>query len=309
LISRRTAIAIAKAYTKRFSRADSGRDGPTVFRESLYDFLFENNFQAWFCNSVKRLNYPRELKEWAMRLHTGETFVDSTPNWDWKARAKIGQDYLKEMSKAYLNWFHTEGVNSWRGKDYESYANEVQRSLELDGYVYKNSEIMSSESDVLNVEEETEVLHSLYTSMGLARRDEAFQFLELSETHYVANRWEDCIANARKFFELTMQECADKHSIHITSAPLSMKTKERPVEIRDYLESVDLLEKKEREFVDKCYGFLSHTGSHPYMAKHDQARLLRQIALTVSQFVMLRTDGATKAHNKPIDRNRESDAS
>jgi hypothetical protein len=294
LISRRTAIAIANAYTKEFAGI-SKRDGSKVFCESLYDFLFENNFEAWFCNCVKRLNHPRDLKEWAMRLHTGETFADSTPSWDWKARAKLGQVYLKEMSKAYLNWFHTEGVNSWRQKECEPYANDLQRSLELDGYVYKNNEIMSSESDVLNVDEETGVLHSLYTSMGLARRDEAFQFLELSENHYVANRWEDCIANARKFFELTMLECANKHSRHINSAPLSIKTIERPLEIRDYLENKGLLEKKEREFVDKCYGFLSHTGSHPYMAKHDQARLLRQIALTVSQFVMLRTDGATKS--------------
>ena len=35
-------------------------------------------------------------------------------------------------------------------------------------------------------------------------------------------------------------------------------------------------------------GLLSHAGGHPYMAQSEQARLLRHLVLTFSQFVMLR---------------------
>jgi len=41
---------------------------------------------------------------------------------------------------------------------------------------------------------------------------------------------------------------------------------------------------------------LSETGAHPYMAESDQARLLRQLSLTLSQFVLLRLEAALKAN-------------
>ena len=36
---------------------------------------------------------------------------------------------------------------------------------------------------------------------------------------------------------------------------------------------------------------MSDTGGHPYMAAKDQARLMRHLALTFSQFVLLRLEG------------------
>ena len=294
MISRRSAIAIAAAYTSKFSTRGYHNKRPSVFNDSLYDFLFENGFQAWFCNTVKTIHTPRSLKEWGMRIHTGETLTKATPNWEWRARAKLGQNYLRNLAAAFLNWFAEEN-DAWTEKNYEEVALELQRSVELDGYVYRDRELLMPESDVLDVEEERGVLERLYKSLQLRRDREAFQFLELSETHYLASRWEDCIANARKFFELTLQECASRHSRVSRTSPLSDAVAQRPVKVREYLEHESLLEKKERELVDKTYGLLSHTGNHPYMAKHDQARLLRQIALTVSQFVMLRTEGAVQS--------------
>jgi hypothetical protein len=197
------------------------------------------------------------------------------------------------MATAFLNWCDQQS-DAWNREKYEKVAVELKRSLELDGFVYRDGELLEPESDVLDIDEERGVLHRLYKSLNLQRDVEAFQSLELSETHYLASRWEDCIANARKFFELTLQECASRHNQVSHGSTIPSSVAERPVQVRDYLEREGLLEKKERELVDKTYGLLSHTGSHPYMAKHDQARLLRQIALTVSQFVMLRTEGATQ---------------
>ena len=44
-----------------------------------------------------------------------------------------------------------------------------------------------------------------------------------------------------------------------------------------------ILEKKEKEAIAKVYGLLSDTGSHPYIADRDQARLMRHLSLTFSQ--------------------------
>ena len=62
--------------------------------------------------------------------------------------------------------------------------------------------------------------------------------------------------------------------------------------MRQYLERQGIFERKERESIDKLYGLLSETGAHPYMAESDQARLLRQLSLTLSQFVLLRLEAA-----------------
>lgn len=149
------------------------------------------------------------------------------------------------------------------------------------------------EPDVLNVEEEIGLLETLYKSLGLSDKETTFEFFNLCEEHYIAGKWSDSIANSRKFFESILQQVAIRYSA-VSGAPLNSRALERPVEIRSFLENEGLLEKKEREAVDKIYGLLSHTGSHPYMAEKDQARLLRQISLTITQFIMLRLEGALK---------------
>ena len=57
-------------------------------------------------------------------------------------------------------------------------------------------------------------------------------------------------------------------------------------------------ETEEKEAIAKIYGFLSETGGHPYIANQDQARLMRHLALTFSQFVLLRLEGVCKQHYK-----------
>jgi hypothetical protein len=114
----------------------------------------------------------------------------------------------------------------------------------------------------------------------------------LSAEHYENGKWDDSISNSRKFFECVLQETASKHSHAKKKFALPTATLERPVLIREYLEKEGLLETKETEAIAKIYSLLSHTGNHPYMAEKDQARLLRHLALTLSQFVLLRLQGS-----------------
>jgi hypothetical protein len=294
MISRRSAIAIGEAYAEVFTHIRARNISGTYNKENVstlkadqfYDFLFERDYEAWFCNKA-RLQHGfgtggayRAVKYFISQLHTGETQADATKNWDWQQRKKLGQRYLRELAEDIL-------------KEDEDYT-ELRSSLELDGYIYRNSRLHAPESDVLDVQEATGVLDDLYASLALDNKQLAWHHLEQSEAHFIAGRWDDTISNSRKFLECVLSEAAAAHSIRVKGTPLPERTLTKPVEVREYLEREGLLEKKEKEALASVYGLLSHTGSHPYMAQNDQARLLRQLALTLSQFALLRLEGTLK---------------
>lgn len=294
MISRPSALAIATAYTARFSR-DSSRDHPAkVYNDVLYDFLFENDYEAWFCNLATSSRLVRPFKEFWLKIHTGESLISVTAEWSWEQRRKRGQLLLQELAKDHLNWYEANKHGRWNPETYAVSARELVRRLELDGYVYRDGLLLQQQQDVLDVEQETGVLNLLYAKANLARAEDSFEFLRLSEEHFIASRWSDCISNIRKFFELTLREGARALST-ARASPLTDASLARPVEVRQYLEQAGIFERKERETVDKLYGLLSETGAHPYMAESDQARLLRQLSLTMVQFVLLRLDTAMRA--------------
>ena len=115
--------------------------------------------------------------------------------------------------------------------------------------------------------------------------------LALSEEHYSAERWEDCIGNSRKFLEGCLQESAAAYSTRKLGADLVVEIYDKPVKVREFLVSHGLLSDREAKVVGETYGLLSQVGNHPNMAANDQARLLRQISLLYSEFVMLRVHG------------------
>ncbi|WP_448132788.1 hypothetical protein [Stenotrophomonas rhizophila] len=291
MISRPSALAIATAYTDRFSRNASRDHSARVYNDVLYDFLFENNYEAWFCNLATSNRMVRPFKEFWLKIHTGESLISVTAAWSWDQRRKRGQLLLQELAKDHLNWYEANKHGRWNPETYAISARELVRRLELDGYVYRDGLLLQQQQDVLDVEQETGILNLLYAKAKLARAEDAFEFLRLSEEHFVSSRWSDCISNIRKFFELTLREGARALST-ARASPLNDASLARPVEVRQYLEQAGIFERKERETVDKLYGLLSETGAHPYMAEADQARLLRQLSLTMVQFVLLRLDTA-----------------
>lgn len=297
MLSRRTTTAIGKAYEKAYTywNRPSGRSGSgytTFYAEALYEFLFDNDFQAWFCNAAKNIKVAK-VKEFVMKLHTGETQSSATQNWSWEQRQRLGQQYLFDLADAFLK-DHTQS-EQWKRERCKDESEELLRNLELDGYRFANGRLMAPESDVLDMKETVGVLQSLYSEIGLANQDVAFHCLKLSEEHWFNQKWDDCISNARRFLESALQEVAAAHCIRRTGTAIDARVYDRPVEVREYLEREGLLETKEKKAISEVYGLLSNVGSHPYIAEKDQARLLRQQALLLSQFVMLRYEGFVKA--------------
>jgi hypothetical protein len=291
MISRKTAMAVAGFYTNRVTGSRSTSSSAKVYKDSIYDFLYENDYQAYFCNAARTNTWPRDLKNWILKLHTGETLAQATQNWSWQEREKLGQRHLKDLAESILIWYD-EKKDQWTERIYSKLRNGLHRCLELDGYVYRDKTLYFTGADVLNVDQERTLLHHLHTSLGLPDQEQTFQFLKLAEDHFIAGRWSDSISNARKFFEAILSQISVQYSLKKLGTALSESTLTRPVEVRRFLEDKGLLEKREREAVDKIYGLLSHTGGHPYMADDDQARLLRQLSLILTQFALLRLEGA-----------------
>lgn len=287
-------MALAEAYKDKFSyrsKTSHGGSSEKVYRESLYDYLYEHDYQAGFCNASQKVYGIRGLKEWFLKIHTGETLYEATPNWSWEKRWSLGQVYLKDLARDILDFYSQNLRDQWSGEKYRRYYEEITRRLEIDGYVFKDGQLYQTEPDILNVDQELSLLERLYESLALVDRETTFEFFKLSEEHYVSGKWSDSIANSRKFLEAVLQQVASRYS-SFNGTPINERLLDHPVEVRAFLEKEGLVEKKEREAIDKIYALLSHTGSHPYMAEKDQARLLRQICLTTTQFIMLRLEGA-----------------
>lgn len=295
MISRKTAHQIGKIYQASYSYTTSNYSGRNrytdvyVKNDELYDFLYDHDYASWFCNLAKNLSgrynseKARVVKEFIMKLHTGESIASVTPNWTWESREKLGQRYLRNLAEDLLNQ-----------KDNE----ELKRLLELDGYIYRESKLLIPESDVLDVAEETGVLETLYKQLNLNNNETTFHHLELSENHYIQGLWDDSISNSRKFLENTLREVVATHYQCVNNTILPDSIYKKPYKVRNYLEHEGLLETKEKETLEKVYGLLSEAGGHPYIAESDQARLLRHLALTFSQFVMLRFEGYLKLNKK-----------
>jgi len=263
-------------------------------KSSLYDFLYIHEFDPWLLNSIKKLHPTgnRSLLEFIMQLHTGESVVEATPKWDWARRKTFSQRILRDLACALILSRQSDPAFEPYGEGKKAAVDTMQRALELDGYVYKDGLLLLPEESILDEREEEGVLEALMGKVCLPDTATLKHHLARSAEHYRDARWDDSISNSRKVLEGVLEQGAERYSIAATGKKLPSHIAGRPVGIRQYLESNSILEKKEREAIDKVYGLLSQTGGHPYIAEKDQARLMRHLALTFAQFVLLRLDGA-----------------
>jgi len=288
MIGRKTARLIAEIYENRFSRYWSATYTRTLEWKPLYDFLFDNEYDPWFCNAARATGAAktsRNFKEFVMQLHTGESLVSGRKDWSWEQRQRLGQRYLESLAEDMLQKLDGD---SYIADDATKILDDLGMSLELDGYEYRDSRLIPPETDILDVAEKRGILRSLYAELSLRDSQTAFHHLDLSEEHYLGGKWDDSISNSRKFLECVLEGVAVAHAGTAGASPKL----DRPTAVRAYLEDASLLTAKEREALNSIYGLLSETGAHPYMARNDQARLLRHLALVLADFVMLRLKGS-----------------
>src|SRR5262245_23378374 len=108
MISRLTAHSIANLVTVTFQRYKSTQWGGQEYsdEQALYDFLCNNDFPAWFCNLARQAcssSSTRPLKEFLMKIHTGESQFSATADWTWPQRERLGQQLLRQIAEATIN--------------------------------------------------------------------------------------------------------------------------------------------------------------------------------------------------------------
>ncbi len=294
-----SAIAIADAYCACYisdHRASGGSWEARIDKDPLYDFLFANNFDPWLMNAFKGIfsSHTREFKEFIMKIHTGESLVSGTSSWTWEQRRVLGQRIFRDLAECILrNRYEDPEFGTYR-KNMIVAVDAMQKLLELDGYVFREKVLWVPDETVIDEREEEGVVLGLILSLHLQEHLTLKHHLELSASHYQEERWDDSISNSRKLLEGVLRQVASQSSMALGARPLPPEDLEKPYAVRDFLEEAGLLEKKEKEVVKQIYGLLSDTGGHPYVAQRDQARLMRHLALTFCQFVLLRLEGALK---------------
>src|SRR3989442_1400028 len=114
MISRRSAKTIADAYHECFTyySTRTRHSSPIEFHfngDSLYDFLYVNNFEQSVLDAVRQIPpHDRGLIEFLLGLHTGESVArvkpDSTPN----QRPSVGQRLLRDLAEILLKARNTD---------------------------------------------------------------------------------------------------------------------------------------------------------------------------------------------------------
>jgi hypothetical protein len=302
MISRTSAKLTAEAYHAQFtnySQSPSAYGNRTTTYKidvnGLYDFLFEEGAEAYLLNMAKALptgpfySPPRGILEYVMKLHTGETLVPATPDWKWDNRLALGQKHLKDLAESLIK---LSKASPKLTKDATlDVLKRLEPQLALEGYVFKDGQLYPVDDSAVNEQEEQSYLHLLIDGFPLRDTKLIKHHLGLSEEHYVNGMWGDSISNSRNFLESVLEQIADALHTKKQGESLPDSISKWPKDVRKYLEDQGFIDTTEREALAKIYGLISNTGSHPNMAHKDQARLMRNLALTFSQYILLQWHG------------------
>jgi len=310
MISRRSTKRLADLCLRTFRNRQSSTTTPYwIPSDPVYDFLFERDFDLAFCNAANHTAYNGmcSFEEFILRLHTGES-VSSFKSAPLSA-ASEGQGYLRQLSQQMLLPAPTMRPAGMSQQTYDALTREsvraieecrqtLVRSLELDGYVLRNGRLLHLESAIVDIDKQHGVLVEIAREVALANVDVLEHHFDASEEHFTEGRWDDCIAQARKFMECCHREGAVRWSQHFLSKPLEAHVYERAQEAYSFLRKHGLLSQEEFDVVRETYSFLSAAGGHPYIANNDQARMLRQVALIYAECVLLRLKGRLPTGNE-----------
>lgn len=140
-------------------------------------------------------------------------------------------------------------------------------------------------------------MENLIDGLSLPDPDTIKHHLNRSEEHFIDGKWDDSISNTRKVLDAILGQVASCVYSTLNKKTIPTEMLKNATDIRNFLERQNLLTKVEREALEKNYSALSTTGGHPYIAEKDQARLMRHLGLTFSQFVLLRYEGFLKQNS------------
>jgi hypothetical protein len=313
MISRKSARLIADAYATHFKTASSRNGVYTLEREKINTFLYEQEYEYAFLRIMREViqsDSHQRLAKAIMELHTGEAIASATRGSSDQQRQELGQTFLVKLAEDILNLYETipvrtvdftkatsqeelvvlKALATW-GRPAAATLKTLISRLEIDGYLYVDGHLYPTESAVIDVREARTILEMLTDSTPLHDKAVIKHHIQESERAYSESRWGHSISDARNFLEAILQQVSAAHHLKAKGRSIPDDVYNRPGMVRKYLEDEGLIDKSEQEAIWKVYGLISNTGSHPNIAEKDQARLMRHLALTFSQFILLKYQG------------------
>lgn len=288
----------------------------TLQQEALNDFFYVNEYDyavLKILGEAGRSNSHKQLMQSIMAIHTGETIANATRGCSDQERQAIGQVLLIKLAEDILNHYETIPVTKADGTRVSTQEElddlkftatynrpgaealgNLLSSLEIDDYLYRDGHLYAIESSVINTVEHRTYLEQLVDSLSIQNQVVIKHHITESETAYAGGRWGHAISDARNFLEAILREVAAAHHSKTKGTKISDDVFSRSVRVREYLESEGFIDGPEKEAIAKIYGLMSNTGSHPNIAQKDQARLMRSLALTLGQFILLQWQGYLK---------------
>jgi hypothetical protein len=323
MISRKSTKLIADAYAAHFTsplqQIGAWGLGPKVYKlkdDEAYNFLYEQEHETWFLQVMARHitgQTTQTLTKAIMGIHTGETIVPAATDWTFEARQKHGQILLKKLAEDMLRLYEVtprreidyskietdKDLDFWQKiiafeRPAESTLVQLKTSLELDGYLLLSSRLYPTEGAVIDTLDERTALETLVDSIPINEQVVIKHHIQESEKAYGESRWGHSISDARNFLEAILREIASAHHVKTKGIQIADSIYKWPVKVREYLLTESLIDKSEQEALSKIYGLLSNTGSHPNIPEKDQARLMRHLSLTFSQYMLLQWQGYLK---------------
>ncbi|OLE52172.1 MAG: hypothetical protein AUG51_19655 [Acidobacteria bacterium 13_1_20CM_3_53_8] len=326
MISRKSARLLAEAYDSAFSTItietqrtsskykhitgivaipDTEYDGTEEIehyqlrKDELYEFFYDKDYETWFLNIIENLSNLTNrsiLKSYLMDIHTGKLLGhfrnphDHSPEVE---RIQAGQALLRRLAQDIIKLDEDQPAR-FSNKTKEK-INILKSQLEFEGYIYRNKHLYSVESAVIDPQAEQSYLESLVDSLGLSDPVTIKHHIQLAEEDYGNSRWSNSIGNSRHFLEAILAQVLERVSTKL-ARNLNPTIYKNATATRNHLEREELLTQDEKETIGRIYGLLSNTGGHAYIAEKDQARLMWHLALTCSQFALLRYEGFVRAH-------------
>lgn len=309
MISRKSTRLLADVYINTFSYVRNitsrypanDKSMLCLYEKKLYDFMYEHDYAVWVLQRIEKYTsaYCDHFRKFILALQTGE-MVSHIPYNRGKGEDPhvMSQQLLVKLAKDIIKEYETriEDYGDFsKNSDARKKVIELKSQLELDGYVYRDGNLFPVESSVIDEQEEQSYLEKLVDLSRLNDPATIKHHIRLAEEDYVNDRWSNSIGNSRHFLEAILAQVLERVSTRL-GRNLHPNVYRNATTTRDHLEREGLLTEDEKETIRRIYGLLSNIGGHAYIAEKDQARLMWHLALTCSQFVLLRYEGFVTAH-------------
>lgn len=292
-VSRRTALVVAKAYSRAFTRTVLTRtyqEEQRINSDALHDYLFNEDYPPKLVSIFAGFWQPRKMEEFIMYLQEGQSVQHFAPASDDYARKLIGHETLRLLGGTILRFMEQvmKEAPLETVKDVQEYYDSLLRLFELDGFQFLEGRLIPMESDSKPAEEERKGIQVLYAALSLPNEVLLKTDLQTAEEHYLNGKWDDCVSNVRQVLELVLKDVARDTVTKLGYPPISDVDLKKPVMVRNHLEKNGLLGKDEMQTINSSYGFMSGVGSHPALGRQDQARLMRRMGMLLAEFVLIR---------------------